>query len=149
MTPPLVSVVIDTFNHERFIAHAVESVLGQRGMRPDEFEVIVVDDGSSDSTADRLRGYSNRIAVIHKPNGGQASAFNAGIARCTADIICFLDGDDYWHPDKLQRVVRVLAENPQAMAVGHGIIEVDEKGNELRRVGPAQQASLRCGEGKN
>src|ERR1700751_6367895 len=111
MARPFVSVLIDTFNHERFIEQAVVSVLEQDFPRADR-EIIVVDDGSTDGTPQILRKFEPQLRVIRKENGGQASAFNTGIPECRGEIIVFLDGDDYWLPGKLSRVMEVFAKNP-------------------------------------
>ncbi|HZS70819.1 MAG TPA: glycosyltransferase, partial [Candidatus Acidoferrum sp.] len=78
---PFVSVLIDTYNHERFIEQAIASVLDQ-DFPASEMEVLVVDDGSTDRTPEVLRQFEPRVRVIRKANGGQASAFNAGIPQC-------------------------------------------------------------------
>lgn len=125
MLRPLVSVLIDTFNHERFIETAINSVLEQDFSRVDR-EVVVVDDGSSDRTREILRKFEPGIRVLSKPNGGQASAFNYGIAECRGEIIAFLDGDDWWLPGKLARVVKIMCDEPLLGAIGHGFVEVSE-----------------------
>src|SRR6266852_5119198 len=91
-----VSVLIDTYNHERFIEQAIVSALEQ-DFPAGEREIIVVDDGSTDSTAEITRKF--------KPHGGQASAFNAGIPECKGEIVSFLDGDDWWVANKIQLAV--------------------------------------------
>lgn len=118
----LVSVLIDTYNHERFIEKAIASVLEQDFPAADR-EIIVVDDGSTDRTPEIVRRFEPRVRYIHKENGGQASAFNAGIPECRGEIIAFLDGDDYWLPGKLSRVAEVLGKNPAVGLVGHAIKE--------------------------
>lgn len=102
------SVLIDTYNHERFIEKAIVSVLEQDFPAADR-DIIVVDDGSTDRTSEIVRRFEPRVRYIRKENGGQASAFNAGIPECRGEIIAFLDGDDYWLPGKLSRVAEVLA----------------------------------------
>ena len=77
---PLVTVLIDTYNHERFIERAINSVLDQ-DMPMDGVEILVVDDGSTDRTPDIVRRFEPRVRLIRKPNGGQASAFNFGFAQ--------------------------------------------------------------------
>src|SRR5437868_7863345 len=97
-----VSVVIPAYKAARTINRAVESVLGQT-RRP--AEVLVVDDGSPDGAdlAAALGRYGDRVALFRKPNGGAASARNHGIDRAGGSVIGFLDADDYWEPDKLER----------------------------------------------
>ena len=104
MSKPYVSVLIDTYNHERLIAQAIMSVLEQ-DMLTAKVEIVVVDDGSTDRTPEIVSGFEPRVRLIRKTNGGQASAFNTGIPECHGDIVAFLDGDDWWAPQKLRRVV--------------------------------------------
>jgi hypothetical protein len=125
MYSPLITVVIDTFNHERFIEQAVSSVLDQ-GLSAPDLEVMVVDDGSIDRTADVVATFANRVQVLRKQNGGQASAFNFAIPRARGEIIAFLDGDDWWAKGKLQTVLNAFDANPNVGVVGHGFYEVDE-----------------------
>jgi glycosyltransferase involved in cell wall biosynthesis len=127
LVKPFASVLIDTYNHERFIERAIVSALEQDFPASDR-EVVVVDDGSTDGTAEILRKFEPKVQLVRKPNGGQASAFNVGIPRCQGEIIAFLDGDDWWLPSKLQTVVRTLENEPNAGAVGHAIYEVNEAG---------------------
>ena len=119
---PQVSVLIDTYNHERFIERAVTSVLEQ-DMPMDDVEILVVDDGSMDRTPEIIRQFEPRVRLIRKPNGGQASAFNAGIRECRGAIVAFLDGDDWWAREKLRRVLETLEANPGVGIVGHGLYE--------------------------
>jgi hypothetical protein len=125
---PLVSVVIDTYNHEAFIGEAITSVL-QQEYQLGTVEVLVVDDGSRDGTAKQLSAFADRVRIVRKENGGQASALNLGVALAKGDIIAFLDGDDWWHPRKLQAVVSYLLRNPTVGMVGHGIVEVAADGS--------------------
>jgi glycosyltransferase involved in cell wall biosynthesis len=125
---PLVSVVVDTYNHEAFIGQAIASVL-QQEYQLGAVEVLVVDDGSQDGTAKQLSASSDRVRIVRKENGGQASALNLGVTLAKGDIIAFLDGDDWWHPRKLQAVVGYLLRNPAVGMVGHGIVEVAADGN--------------------
>lgn len=116
--------LIDTYNYGQFVQEAIESVLTQD--YPSELvEILVVDDGSTDDTAERLRKYGTRIKYLHKPNGGQASAFNFGFERARGEIIAFLDADDYWLPGKLSRVADVFAECPGTGSVYHRRTEIN------------------------
>jgi len=124
-----VSVLIDTYNHERFIEKAIVSVLEQ-DFPAAQREIIVIDDGSTDGTAEIVRRFEPRVRYIRKNNGGQASAFNAGIPECRGEIIAFLDGDDYWLPGKLSRVMEVFTNNPAVGLVGHAIKETLPDGSE-------------------
>jgi len=110
--------LVDTYNYGRFIEEAIDSVLAQ-DFPPEQMEILVVDDGSADDTADRVRKYGDRIQYFYKPNGGQASAFNFGIRRARGEIVAFLDGDDYWLPGKLQRIVAEFEKHPEAGMAYH------------------------------
>lgn len=127
---PLVTVLVDTYNHERFIDDAIRSVLDQ-DFDMSRVEIIVVDDGSTDATPAKLAAYGSRINVVRKANGGQASAFNTGIPLARGEIIAFLDGDDWWAREKLREVVAAFEQHPNASAVGHGIIFSNENGSQV------------------
>jgi O-antigen biosynthesis protein len=88
MATPLVSVLIDTYNRERFIEQAAESVLAQDFPSADR-EVLVVDDGSTDETPELLLKFEPRLRILRKANAGQASAFNHGIPECRGQIVAF------------------------------------------------------------
>ena len=108
---PTISVIIHTYNNEKFIAETVESVLGQTYK---DYEIIVVDDGSEDGTRDALMPYMQKIRYHYKENGGIASAKNAGINLSQSEFVAFLDHDDLWVPDKLQLQMEYFKGNPQA-----------------------------------
>ncbi len=107
---PTVSVIIHTYNNERFIAETVESVLNQTYK---DYEIVVVDDGSVDGTRDALIPYMQKIMYHYKENGGIASAKNAGINLSQAEFVAFLDHDDLWVPDKLQLQMECFRNKPQ------------------------------------
>lgn len=93
-----ISVLINNYNYGRFLAACIDSVLAQD--YPD-FEIIVVDDGSTDNSRDVIASYGTRILAVLKENGGQASSFNAGFAASSGEIVCLLDADDTFLPRKL------------------------------------------------
>jgi len=95
-----VSVIVPAYNAANFICETVDSALVQTHQ---DLEVIVVNDGSTDSTLERLRPYGNRIKVLELVNGGVARARNAGVNAATGSWIAFLDADDFWTPDKIER----------------------------------------------
>jgi len=97
-----VSIVINNYNYGEFVERSIESALGQT--HPN-VEVIVVDDGSSDDSVDKARAFGSRIQLITKSNGGQGSAYNAGFASVTGEIVIFLDADDWLHPNAASEVV--------------------------------------------
>ena len=129
MSKPFISVLIDTYNHERFIEQAIVSALEQ-DVAEAEREIIVVDDGSTDRTPEIVHKFSPKVQLLRKANGGQASAFNAGIPECAGEIVAFLDGDDWWAPGKLRAVADALATHADVGLVGHGITEVYADGRE-------------------
>lgn len=103
------SVVVDSCNYRDFVAEAIDSVLTQTYPAA---EIIVVDDGSTDGTPDLLRqryGAEARVHLILKDNGGQLSAFVAGVTAADGDVVCFLDADDAWEPDYLAQVASAYA----------------------------------------
>jgi len=122
MPKPYVSVLIDTYNHERFIERAITSVLEQ-DMPMDDVEILIVDDGSTDRTPELACRFEPRVRVLQKSNGGQASAFNFGFAQAHGEILATLDGDDWWAKEKLRRVLETLEANPDVGIVGHGLYE--------------------------
>ena len=123
---PLVTALVDTYNHEQYIEQALVSVLEQ-GLSAADLEILVVDDGSTDRTPDIIQKFAPRVKHLRKKNGGQASAFNAGFAEARGEVIAILDGDDWWADGKLAAVVQALERNSEVAAVGHGYYEFSEK----------------------
>jgi glycosyltransferase involved in cell wall biosynthesis len=138
---PLVTVLVNTYNHERFIAQALTSVLEQ-DFPANDVQTIVVDDGSTDSTSEIVSRFTPIMHYIRKPNAGQVSAFHAGIAEASGQIIAFLDGDDWWAHDKLTRVVGAFERYSDIAAVGHGYFEVDENGSLRSVMAPETECRL-------
>jgi len=102
---PLVSAIIATYNRAYIVCEAIDSIIGQTYKN---VEIIVVDDGSTDDTQERLRAYGDRIRVISQSNGGPASAWNAGIRAARGSIICFLGSDDVYLPNFVECHVSTL-----------------------------------------
>ncbi len=121
-TTPLVSVIISNYNYGCYLAQAIESVLAQSYQN---LELIVVDDGSKDTSSEVIDFYQGCLAAIFQNNGGQGAALNAGIARSQGEIICFLDADDYFHPDKLAKIVAAFAAHPQWVQIAHCWLSVN------------------------
>jgi glycosyltransferase involved in cell wall biosynthesis len=118
---PLVSVLMSNYNYAEFLPEACESVLSQNW---GNLEFIICDDGSTDHSREiisRYCGRDSRIRLIAKPNGGQASGFNAAFSACSGDLICFLDSDDLFRPSKVTRMVEAHQQNAGA---GFGIHRV-------------------------
>lgn len=131
MPEPQVTVIIDTYNYGRFIEEAIDSVLSQ-DFPSDRMEILVIDDGSTDDTHERVQKYSSRIEYFFKANGGQASAFNFGFTRARGEIITLLDADDYWLPDKVRSVVEEFEKHPEVGMVYHPLREYDTQTGEFR-----------------
>ena len=113
----LVSVVIPTYNRAELVLKAIDSVLCQTYKN---IEIIVVDDGSTDQTAQELAVYGDRICYLYKENGGVSTARNHGIRHCKGELIAFLDSDDIFLPDKIAKQVSFIDENP-----GFGLVLCD------------------------
>jgi len=110
--PPVsVSVVLPVFNRSQWVCEAVDSVLAQT-MR--DFELIVVDDGSTDATPDALRHYGDRLRLLHQQNRGVSAARNRGVRHGRGKWIAFLDSDDVWLPEKLAAQAAFLQRRPAA-----------------------------------
>jgi len=108
MDQPLVSVIIPAYNAERFIRDALDSVLNQSYSN---IELIVVDDGSTDRTAEIVNEYGNKICCFNKVNGGVATARNLGIKHSLGKYVAFLDADDIWEAEKIEKQVIFLEKN--------------------------------------
>jgi glycosyltransferase involved in cell wall biosynthesis len=120
MKAPFFTVLIDTYNYGQYIEEAVQSVLGQN-CPAEEREILVVDDGSTDDTAERLKKYGGAIRYLRKENGGQASAFNFGFEQARGEVVALLDADDVWLSEKLGRVYETFERNPTAGMVYHRV----------------------------
>lgn len=108
----MVSVIIPTYNRSRILEEAVHSVLSQDFT---DFELIVVDDGSTDNTGDILKEHQKNLMVIRQNNRGVSAARNKGIAAASGSLIAFLDSDDLWLPKKLSGQVEFFNSNPEAL----------------------------------
>jgi hypothetical protein len=134
---PRVSVVIPAYRSGQTIRRAIDSVLAQTHVPA---EIIVVDDGSPDDQAAVVeRTYGSKVAVVRKPNGGAASARNAGIDRATGDFIAFLDADDYWERDKLALQLAIFRHHPDVGLVAGAFYEEPPDG--ARRCTPTRPGS--------
>jgi glycosyltransferase involved in cell wall biosynthesis len=109
-----ISVIIPVYNGERFLADAIESTLGQT-LSADE--IIVVDDGSTDGSAEVARRFANDVVIVSQANAGLSAARNAGIAAASGEFIALLDCDDLMHPQRLQLQSQALQSLPEVDAV--------------------------------
>jgi glycosyltransferase involved in cell wall biosynthesis len=114
---PLISVIIPVLDGEAYISEAIDSVLSQTWPN---IEIIVIDDGSTDGTAALIARDYPDVRYLYQPNAGIGAARNRGIKRAGGDYITFLDADDYWSEDKLERQMRVFRDQPDVeMVFGH------------------------------
>jgi hypothetical protein len=125
VAPVAVDIVVNNHNYDRYLAAAVDSALAQThpGTR-----VIVVDDGSTDDSREILRDYGDRVELVLKENGGQASALNTGLEHCAGELVMFLDADDVLHPEAVARAVAALAADPGAVKVHMRMGVIDAAG---------------------
>jgi glycosyltransferase involved in cell wall biosynthesis len=121
---PEVSVIIPTYNVEKYVNEAVDSVFRQTFQ---DFEIIIVDDGSTDATEQKLNEYNGRIIYMKQANQGPSAARNRGIERASGAFIAFLDADDYWLPTKLNKQVEFARSHPEFGIVTTDIIWFDNE----------------------
>ena len=146
MRAPKVSVILPTYNGERFIANSIESVLSQTF---DDFELIIVDDGSTDATSGVVKEFALKdervVFVSSDKNLGIQKTLNKGLKMAKGEYIARIDDDDEWvERDKLSRQVNFLDNNPDYVLVGTGVIVVDEDRNEIFRfLQPTDDKSIR------
>lgn len=128
-----VDVVVTNHNYARFLPEAIESACAQT--HPD-VHVVVVDDGSTDGSRELLRGYEERVEVVLKEQGGQASALNAGLERCRGEVLLVLDADDVLRPRAAERVAAAFAAGPALSKVQFPMEIVDAEGRPTGLVKP-------------
>lgn len=133
-----VSIIIANYNYGRFLSAAIDSALAQDWKRLD---VVVVDDGSTDNSRDIIARYGDRIKAIVQANGGQTSAFNAGFAASSGEVVIFLDADDRLHPNCVEAVMR--AWKPGNAKLQYRLKTIDAEGRNLRMPFPYYSKRLR------
>jgi glycosyltransferase involved in cell wall biosynthesis len=124
------SVVITCYNLERYIGEAIESVLSQTAAG---LEIVVVDDCSTDGSAERIASYSGVRYVRTPQNSGVLLATITGVEAASSDLILFLDGDDLWRPTKAERILEAFEADPKLALVTHDLVYVDAEGRPLDR----------------
>ena len=127
---PKISVMIPVYNSARFLQEAIESVLAQTYK---DYEIIVIDDGSTDNTKEVLAPYCDRIRYIYQQNQGASSARNKGIRYSQGEYIAFLDADDIWLPEKLHIQVDYLDNNQEIALIYSWALWVDVNGRPLNK----------------
>ena len=126
------SIIINSYNYARYLGQAIDSALGQTYPHT---EVVVVDDGSTDDSRAVLTGYGNRVRAVLKDNGGQASAFNAGLQASRGEVVLFLDSDDALLPKAVARAVEFFRD-PDVVKVHWPLWEIDAQGRKTGTVWP-------------
>lgn len=106
-----ISCIVPVYNGARFLAEALDSILAQT-LPPTQ--IVVVDDGSADATPEIANAYTRHVTYVRQPNAGPASARNRGIGLANGNFIAFLDADDLWQPQKLERQMQAFDTNPAA-----------------------------------
>lgn len=135
---PLVSVVIPVYNGAKYIQTALNSVVAQTY---NNYEIIVIDDGSTDDTRQKLQPYKDKIRYIYQENQGSAAARNVGIDLAKGELIAFLDADDFWAmPEKLAKQVTCFKNNPSLGCINTGWKIVDDAGKHIKTVQPWHKA---------
>jgi len=129
---PRLSIVIDNYRYEQFVARTIESALAQTVA--ERVEVIVIDDGSPDDSMAVINRYADRVQVIAKPNGGQASAYNLGLQVARGELILYLDADDWLYPDAAAEILAAWV--PGVSKVQFPLDLVDVAGDPLHRQVP-------------
>ncbi|MBC8492638.1 MAG: glycosyltransferase, partial [Chloroflexi bacterium] len=122
---PRISVVIPVYNGTNYLREAIESVFAQTYT---DYEVIIVDDGSTDQTWSLIQSYGSRVRGIHKENGGISSALNCGIQQARGEYIAWLSHDDLFMPHKLERQIAMLTESPELGGCYSDYFEIDAQG---------------------
>ena len=129
MAAPKVSVIIPNYNYSRYVGETIDSALAQTY---DNIEIIVVDDGSTDDSRTVLDRYGDYIRCIFQRNQGVAAARNNGVAASSGEFVAFLDADDEWLPQKVERQVAMHRSDKSLGLVHVGVDEIDADGNSLR-----------------
>lgn len=128
---PVVSIVVPAYNHARFLAQAVDSILGQSYP---QVELIVLDDGSTDDTPAVLRRYGSRFRWESQANIGQAATINKGSKMARGELLGYVSADDYLHRDAVRRAVEVMTRAPEVLLTYPDFEQVDEDSRRLRTI---------------
>ncbi|MDP2175512.1 MAG: glycosyltransferase family A protein [Bacteroidota bacterium] len=140
----MISIIITTYNYGKYLERAIRSCMEQ-SMSKKEFEILVIDDASTDYTSDILKNYQDEIiAYSFEENKGLSYARNFGIKKAKGQFVVFLDADDYIHRDLLLIESRFLLENNLLDAVSCDYFLVDERGERIRHVN-AEIEPIACG----
>lgn len=131
----LVSVIVMTYNQQQFVSQAIDSILMQK--TDFSYETIISDDASQDGTADILKKYESQNVKIlyHKENQGGCKSYEDALQCCKGKYIVYLEGDDFWtDKNKMQTQTDFLEQHEEFIGVGHDILRVDERGNQIGKL---------------
>src|SRR5215472_1117351 len=123
--PPLISVIVTTYNQSVYIAQTLHSVFEQTY---EPFEVIVVNDGSTDDTEERIQPFKDQLTYVFQANQGVAGSRNTGVRNARGEFLAFLDGDDVWEKDKLSLQVAAASRHPDAGLIAVNGVKLNESG---------------------
>jgi hypothetical protein len=137
--PLRIDIVIDNYNYGRFLREAIDSALAQTYPN---VRVVLVDDGSTDGSREIIESYGDRVVAVHKENGGQGSAFNAGYAVTEGDIVMFLDADDTLDSRIAERVAEAFIAHPDAAKIQWCMELADAAGRPTGTLRPASHVPL-------
>ena len=140
---PSVDIIIDNRDYGRYLHAAIASALAQTY---EGVTVIVVDDGSTDESPEVIASFGDRIVPVMQENGGQASAFNAGLARSRGDVVLFLDADDVLTPQAAERIAAAFREQPELAKVHFRLAVIDEAGRRTGEIKPSPHIALPAGD---
>jgi hypothetical protein len=140
---PMFSVLIATYNHAQYICEALDSVAAQSFS---DYEIVIIDDGSTDGTATAVRRWmgnfaqrrANRVVLLQTANGGQSAALEHGIGACTGSYVCLLDSDDRWLPAKLEAVRRIAQAQPDVVMICHPVLVMGPTGALTGKIRPSR-----------
>ena len=138
---PKITCSILCYNYGRVLPQAIESCLAQT-VEPSLYEILVIDDGSTDNTPEVCARYGDRIRVSRTSNQGFARSLARGLEEARGEYVAYLDADDWWTPDKLAKILPALERG--ALVVMHPLNEVDEAGAPLGNVGACGNTSSIC-----
>lgn len=126
---PKISIIIPTYNREDYIADTIQSVLEQTYK---DFEVIVVDDGSTDNTKSKLEKFGSKIKLIEQKNSERAIARNNGVKQSSGEYIAFVDSDDIWVKNKLEKQIEILENNKDIILTYSSCLRINQNGSKIK-----------------
>ena len=121
---PRVSVIIPSYNCARYLGRAIDSACEQTYM---DYEIVLVDDGSTDDTKDVAMQYGQKVTYLYQQNQGLSAARNQGISKASGELLAYLDADDMWYPEKLERQVAFLDAHPECGIVHSEMSIINEQ----------------------